>query len=213
MFKKINFSLESKILNSYKTGYKFDFLLSNNEPINEINYTPTKTIIFEDGKYLVLKTNTEIYNTNYKSRIRALNVITCSLSVLNVYYLFTFQYNLNLYLFLLIYTQLFKKREKDELKLIIDEIYLLKDGKSIQIVTYSKDTLTYDIKEVRKLKHKELILFYSICTYKDTRMFPIMIGRKIFLVNPKFYDVELFPVICNSAYIKIPDEKYNVISI
>ena len=213
MFKKFNFSMEKKIFSSFKSESFIDFLLPNNDTYNEIFYTPTKTIIFEEGKYLILKTNPEIFNFNYKFKFTYLYILTNYFAFLNIYYLFALETLINFSSCFFLCSLYYRIIAKEECKLIIDKIYLLQDGKTLQIITYSNDILTYDIKDVRKLKHKELVLFYSFASEKSIKMFPLMIARKIFLLNPHFYDVELFPVICNSSYIKTPNDKYRVINI
>ncbi len=193
--------------------YLLDYLLPQNEPRKDLYYTPKKELIFENGKYLLIDINTK--KSLFAHRfVKYINPITnfATISACFALMLSTHFY-ISTPMLITVLTYLYNKHLEKLTRILIKEIHLLSDGKHIQVNTFF-ETITYDIKDVRKLNRRELMLYFYYDILESKRYFPIVMGQRIFHIDPNYIDVELFPVICNSSYVKVPkDEKKNIITI
>ncbi len=195
--------------------FLLNYLLPNNQKMPDIYYTPKKEIFFEDGKYLIMKTDNQ-FMKNVERIIRYIFPGTIiGATAIGFCLIISTKFNMSAPIITYIFLGILIKNIQKLLKTLIKEIYLLSDGKHIKINTYL-GSITYDIKEVRKFTKKELILHYYSNILKSKSIYPMVLGQRIFHLIPEYYDVELLPVIFNSSYIKVPkyDKKtiiyYNV---
>jgi hypothetical protein len=183
----------------------FEYIGSTAEPTQTNLYNPKKEIIFENNKFLLYRsTNIKYKKLKYSSQAKT-GMLFATISI-SLYSLFTFQYVLfsSFYLSSLIFYYKIKLHDKPVHKIYIKDLYLLSDGKTIQVNTFD-NTYNYDIKEFKRFKLKEFMFFYFL-SYTYNMVYPIEIGKKLFVINPYgYYDNELFPVVMNSSYIHVDE--------
>jgi hypothetical protein len=183
----------------------YEHINSNQEQISTNLYNPIKDIIFVNNKFLIFKSSkTNLKRLDYVRKVYIASII--AFSTLITQSLFTFNYPLFSAVYLIgmiVYYRslnIYKPLHKNFIK----EMYLLSDGKTVQVNTFY-DSCCFDIKEFRKFKPKDMV-FFDMLFLHHYILNPVDIGRRMFVLKPEYYDQELLPVIFSNSYVYVEEK-------
>lgn len=171
-------------------------------------YLPKEKIIFESGKALVFQSYPGL-----RMLFRSLSWLTFSGCLFSGYKLISSMMALSPYYSTLwglcgLFSFYLYKNTGINRKAMIFSIYLLDDGKSIQITFFDNNSIVEDIMKVRRMSKKGLMVAYATKSIHMKRCYPFTVGNYVYLLSKDYDNVnkELLSVISNGSYISVDDK-------
>jgi hypothetical protein len=186
-----------------KTFYISQYIQTPNKPKKENLYLPRDKLLFSQGKSLVVLTKKDYQN--YTGMLIMKSVISVSIyklimNLITLNYGFAALWGLNA-----ISVTIVLKGEKLYYSSLIKSIYLLSDGKRIEINLFNGNKIIEDIKNVRRMNKYESALVYTFKNIYNYKAYPLVVGSEVLFISKYIEKInrEILSVIGNSSYVVV----------
>jgi hypothetical protein len=193
---------------SNKDDFTEEVLKNKKSDMKENWYETSETLVFQNGKYFVLK----VHPREIKI-VQVFEYLMLTPALLFTGYKFvrnlislrpvrTVLWGAAFLVFLRIYQGAYVNKNY-----FIYELHLLEDGKRVEI-TKAKGKIVADINTIRRLTPEEALYFAQIMPDAHVNYIPIIVENQFFLIfkNSIINDKEIFAAITSSQNIKVKEE-------
>lgn len=208
---KCSYRLLRTTKRTFKNTLISDIFMSKNDQLKENYYTTEGELNFTKGKVLIYKFNNMIPTSSIIEN--GILMISSSLVLASAY--MVAPYWMLFFTSISGATYLYLKQCMGEDSIVIKHIYLLQDGKNVEIEFRAGVKQIFDIKEIKKVSKYELLLFYILYRNSADYYHPLTISGKSYLLPCHIEKInkEIMQAICNSSYIVLDDNKTKIVDI